>query len=265
MNSGNTNSGGRELGLEERRSRIIQILSEKGKVKVSELSRLFNISEVSIRNDLAELERIGALERVHGGAVSTVRAYYSMSFNERAATNAEEKKKIAAEAAKLIKDGDSVMFNPGTTSLFVARELKNHKDIKIVTNSVAIASEIGFYGNIQVILLGGSYNPRYYFIYGDDAINQLKKYKANRLILSVDGVCPDEGITTYLHQEAELMKQMIDRANSTIVVADFSKVGRVSFSSIAPMEKVDVLITDSKANGDTLEAIREKGVEVIVV
>jgi len=255
----------KELNLDERRRKILDILAVKGKVKVSELSKLFNISEVSIRNDLAELEQAGSLERVHGGAVSTVRAYYNMSFNDRITANSDEKRRISVEAAKLVKDDDSIILNSGTTTLFVARELKTHKGLKVITNAIPVASETGCFNNAQVILLGGNYNPQYYFIYGDDAINQLRKYKASKLILSIDGVDPEEGITTYLHQEAELVKQMIERVNTTIVVADYTKIGRVSFASVAPLERVDILITDSKADVETLNIIRNMGIEVRVV
>jgi len=254
-----------ELNIEDRRNKILDILTQQGKVRVTELSKLFGISEVTIRNDLSELENAGLLERVHGGAVSTYRAYYNMSLHERMKTNEEEKREIAREVAALVSDGDALMSNSGTTTLFVIQELKNIKNLTIVTNSIAISQEIGHYKNINVILLGGNLNPQYQFTYGDDAISQLKRYKADKLILSVDGISAEEGITTYFHLEAEVNRQMIARANKTLIVADYTKVGRASFSHINSIDCVDYLVTNRKANQDEIEALRERGIEVRLV
>lgn len=251
-----------EFNIEERRNKIMEILTQQGKVRVTELSRLFGISEVTIRNDLSELENIGLLERVHGGAVSTYRAYYDMSLHERMKTNEEQKRKIASEVASMISDGDSIMVNSGTTALFAVQELKNVRNLTIVTNSISIAQEVGHYKNFHVILLGGNLNSQYQFTYGDDTINQLKRYKAGKLILSVDGVSAEEGITTYLHLEAEVYRQMMARANKTIVVADYTKIGRSSFAFIDSIDSVDCLVTNSSANQDEIRAITERGVEI---
>ena len=157
------------------------------------------------------------------------------------------------------------MMNSGTTTLFVAQELKQIKNLTIVTNSLAISQELGHLNNLQIILLGGNYNPQYQFTYGDDTINQLKRYKADKLILSADGVCAEEGITTYHHLEAEVNRQMLDRVNKTIVVTDYSKIGRTSFAYINSIDHADVLITNQNANSEELGLIREKGIETMLV
>lgn len=254
-----------ELNVEDRRNKIMEILNRESKVKVVDLSKLFGISEVTIRNDLTELELSGMLERIHGGAISTSKAYYNMSLNDRMRTNAEQKRKIAAEVAAMITDGDTVMFNSGTTTLMAALDLKNIKNLTLVTNSLSISQETGHYKNLNIILLGGNLYPQYQFTYGDDTINQLRKYKADKLILSVDGVSSEEGLTTYHHLEAEVTRQMISRVNKTIVVADYSKIGRASFTHIDSLESTDLLITNSTANQEEIQAIREKGVEVRLV
>jgi DeoR/GlpR family transcriptional regulator of sugar metabolism len=252
-----------ELNAEERRAKIIELLNREGKVRVIDLSKLFNISDVTIRSDLTGLENAGVLDRVHGGAISTNRAYYNMPLHDRMKTNENEKRKIALAAASLVNDGDTVMINSGTTTLYAVRELKNVKNLTIVTNSMAIAMEIGFCGNIQVILLGGNFNPQYQFTYGDDALNQLKKYKADKLILAVDGIAAGGGVTTYHHLEAEINRQMISRVNRTIVAADYTKIGRISFAHIDSLENIDMLVTNGNANPEELSLIQEKGVELI--
>jgi DeoR/GlpR family transcriptional regulator of sugar metabolism len=254
-----------EIDIDVRREKILELLNRSGKVKVIELSKVFNISEVTIRNDLKELEEAGLLERVHGGAVSTHKAYYKMSAHERMRTNEAEKRTIATATAALITDGDTVIINSGTTTLFVAQELKNVKNLTIVTNSLPIAQEVGHFKNSSVIFLGGNLNPEYQFTYGDDALIQLRKYKADKLILAVDGVGFEEGISTYHHLEAEVNRQMIARVNKTIVVADFTKVGIASFAYIDSLDKIDYLVTNNTANQEEIQKIQEIGIEVSLV
>jgi len=254
-----------ELDIEARRKKILEILMQEGKVKVVDLSKLFGISEVTIRNDLSELESAGMLERIHGGAISTHKAYYNMSLHDRMKTNETEKREIAAAVSTLISDGDTLMVNSGTTTLFAIQELKNVKNMTIVTNSIPIAQEAGYYSNAHVIMLGGNINPQYQFSYGDDAINQLKKYKADMLILAVDGISSEEGITTYHHLEAEINRQMIARVNKTIVVADYTKIGRISFAHIDSIGSIDILVTNRKASPEEIRKIEKKGIEVNLV
>ncbi len=255
----------RELNSEDRRKTILDMLMRDGKVKVNKLSKLFNISEVTIRNDLSELESRGMLQRVHGGAVSTSKAYYNMSFQERMETNREEKLRIAQAAASLIDKNDSVLFNSGTTTLYTARQLTENKNLIIVTNSISIASEIGHYDGINLILLGGNYNPQYQFTYGDDTLSALQKYNTDKLILAVDGVHPERGLTSFLHLEATIDQHMIQNATQVIVVADHTKLNRVSFSYIDKIESVDTLITDSKADKNILAQLKENGIDIITV
>ena len=254
-----------ELDIDERRKKIIEYLNKEGKVKVTDLSRLFGISEVTIRNDLSELEDNGLLERIHGGALSTNKPYYNMSLLDRMKTNEEEKRRIAEACASLVSSGDTIMINSGTTTLYAAQEMKNIKNLTIVTNSLTIAQEVGYMSNIQLILLGGYFNWDYMFTYGDDTVNNLKKYKADKLILSADGIDIEGGITTYHHLEAEVCRQMITRVNKTIIAADFTKIGRTSFAYIDSIKSADILVTNLKANQDEIGMIKEKEIDIKLV
>ncbi len=254
-----------ELDIDNRRKMILKLIDTEGKVKVTELSKLFGISDVTVRNDLTELEVKGLLERVHGGAIGTNKSYSSMSLIDRMKTNEKEKRDIAAVCASMITEGDTVMINSGTTCFFIMQELKHIKNLTVVTNSITIANEAGNSNNIYVILLGGNFNTRYQFTYGDDAVNQLKRYKADKCILSVDGVNTEEGITTYHHQEVEVNRQMMTRVNKTVVTADYSKIGRSGFALISGVDSIDILVTNEKASQIELNNIRQKGVEVRLV
>jgi DeoR/GlpR family transcriptional regulator of sugar metabolism len=254
-----------DLDVEKRRQQILEILGRDAKAKVNDLSKRFGISEVTIRSDLGALEDLGLLERVHGGAVSTHKAYYNMSFHERLHTHEPEKIEIARAVASMISEGDSLMMDSGTTTLLIARELKKIKNLTIVTNSLTVASEIGDRENVHLILLGGYLDQRYQFTYGDDTLGQLKKYKADLMILSADGISVDDGITTHHHQEAEVSRQMMARADKTVAAADFSKIGRSSFAFINSVESIDILVTNKNANPEELAQLAEKGIQIKVV
>lgn len=256
--------GMQEISADDRKREILNRLSREGKVKVAELSRLFRISDVTVRNDLADLEAGGMLERVHGGAVTTQKAYFNMTLSDRMKVNEVEKRSIAACAAKMVKDGSSLIISSGTTPLFVLKELRAIRNLTIITNSVPVAHEAGFSPNIQVILLGGSFDSHHQLTYGDDTVNQLKKYKADMLLLSADGFSAEDGVTTNLYSDAEINRQMIARANRTIALADYSKIGRTGLVNIGCIDLVDCLITNRIAESDAISAIRGMGVDVVI-
>ncbi|MBE6886757.1 MAG: DeoR/GlpR transcriptional regulator [Oscillospiraceae bacterium] len=254
-----------EQSVDQRRQAILDLLDKRGKVRVTDLSRMFELSEVTIRNDLSELEATGRLERVHGGAVSTNKSYFNMSFHERITRYETEKQNIAKAAAAMINPNDTLMINSGTTTFFIAQELKTLKSLTVVTNSVVIAHELTPIPGFNVILLGGNFNPQYQFTYGEDALSQLRRYKTDKLILSADGVDSQLGLTTHHYQEADVSRAMLDRVNQSIVVADFTKIGRENFAHIAGIDRVDRLITNTSADPEELERIADHGVEISVV
>jgi len=251
-----------DLNYTERRSAILELLAREGRVFVSELAQRFGITEVTVRSDLMELESRGQLERIRGGALPVRGGYYNMSLSERSQERAEEKRRIARAAVTHLRDGETLFINSGTTTLFVAQELSALSNLKVVTNSIPVAQTLSQNSGHTVILLGGDLNARYLFTYGSDALSQLRRYKADRLILSVDGVAPDCGLSTYHFEEADLDRLMMERANGVIVVADDSKLGRESFVGIAPMDGVDELITSACASDPIVKQIEAMGVRV---
>lgn len=232
----------------ERKQKILEILNRDGRVKVNELSALFEISEVTIRMDLADLEAKGLLSRVHGGAVSSYKSYYNMNMQQRLSANQDQKQAIANHIVGMIEEYDTIMINSGTTTLTVFRMFPLNMNLSIVTNSVAIALEAGSNPNFNVVLLGGSVNSKHQFIYGDDAIAQLEKYHADKLILSVDGITPDNGLTTFYNQEVELARIMLSHSATRIVAADSTKLGRTAFARISDIGEADYIITNADAS-----------------
>ena len=250
------------METENRRNKILEMISAEGKVKVADLSIYFATSSVTIRNDLTSLENAGLLERVHGGAVGTYKSYLSLSFNDRLNVNLNEKERIAETFSNLVIPGDTMIFNAGSTSLMCARKCFEKSGISIVTNSIVIAGETRMNHVERVILLGGMLDGEYQFTYGDDTINHVNKYMADKLIMSVDGISASGGITTHHHSEVESTKAMMQRASFVIVVADGSKIGRTGFASICPVSEIDLLITDCNAPEEYINELKKTGLEV---
>lgn len=253
------------MDIDERKQKILEILNKNGKVKVNELSELFKISDVTIRIDLADLEAKGLLSRVHGGAVSSYKTYYNMNLQQRMSTNQNEKQAIAEKIVKLINNNDTIMFNSGTTTLTIFRMIPNQMNLNIVTNSISIAVEAGSNPNFNVILLGGFINSKYQFTYGDVANAQLERYHADKLILSVDGLSAEKGLSTYYDKEVELDRIMIAHANMSIIAADYTKIGRTAFAEIFPASVTDCIVTNKNAPKDEIDCIKEAVSEILLV
>ena len=164
---------------DERKLQILDLLRKNGTVKVTELSQIFDVSEVTIRTYLADMESKGLLSRTHGGAISTYKPYYSMNMTQRLETNQTQKAMIAECVSTMINSGDTIMLNSGTTTLLTFRNLPVDYHLNIVTNSISIALEAAGNPNYNVVLLGGSINTKYQFSYGVDAIKQLQNYHAD--------------------------------------------------------------------------------------
>jgi DeoR/GlpR family transcriptional regulator of sugar metabolism len=254
-----------ELNIEQRREKILNLLNVKGRIRVSELSRVFGISEVTIRHDLAELEEQNLLYRVHGGAESNHRAYYTLSLTDRMKRNEQEKRAIAISAASMIGEGDTIIFDSGTTTMMVAQEIRQKKGITVLTNSLLIARELSASADINVIMLGGSLNVANLFVYGDDTYAQLVKYKADKMIMAVDGISAQYGVTTYMYQEAEVSRRMSQRVNTVIAVADYTKIGREGFAKIGDIDIIHMVITNKNAAKEEITALQDKDIEVITV
>lgn len=224
---GNKNS---QSKIAFRRNRILDILHKEGKVYIADLSKTFAASLVTIRSDLDALEGEGKLIRMAGGAILPGDKYAPQSHT---VANYELKREIAVNTAQLIKDGDTLFINSGTTTQLVAQELKGKRNLSIVTNSLSVATELGNVSSFRVILLGGSINSQYGFTFGADTQDHLSRFSADWAILSVDGVSESGEISTCHAEEAIIDRIMITRAKKVLVVADSTKIGRAGFSYVS--------------------------------
>jgi len=259
----------KKINTKERRDKIKDIIEKEEEVRVPQLADFFGTSQATIRTDLKEMERAKLLQRTHGGAISigsAYKSYYDTTLKERMNINKEEKQKIAQAGANLVQDGDTIIIDSGTTSIYLARELSQKKNLTIVTNAVLVAQELFYNPSIKVILLGGNVEPGNQFTYGNDTVTQLQKYRANKYLMSIDGISVEHGLTTYHHQDVEISLLLFERADKIIAMADHSKIGKEGFSFIASLNSINTLVTDEyESTQSILTDFRDKGIEVIEV
>ncbi len=251
------------MKTDKRKNKILELLKKNGTVRVTNLSKSLNVSEVTVRNYLTDLENKGLLTRVHGGAICTYKPYYSMNLNQRMETNRQTKELIAKKAANLIKPNDTVMFNAGTTTLLAFRSLPSDYNLNIVTNSISIALEGSVNPNFNIVLVGGTINSKYQFTYGEDAVQTLKKYHADKLILSVDGVETENGFSTYYAEETQVDRTMIESSDTCIIVADSSKFNKRAFSKVYETDAADYIVTDVHLSPWDEKQLLDKQIEII--
>jgi len=254
------NSG---LKIDERRRQIVDYIAKKGEVRVTELSEKFNTSGVTIRSDLSALESSGYLKRVSGGAVHNTNNFYNLNFIQRNQQNADLKSEVGKTVAQYINDGETIFINSGATTYYTAVALKELKNLSVVTNSITIAVELGSHIGFNVILLGGSLKPQYAFTYGADALEQIRKYKADVSILSIDGIHVQSRFTTYHANEAIIDQEMIQKSRRCIIASDYTKIGHESFSQVADVPDSALVVTNQCIDPAVLDNYRTNGFNIV--
>ncbi len=237
--------------IEARRTKTAELLSQKGIVSLGELTLALDVSESTVRRDLEALSEAGVARRTHGGAVCT--AYTTaqrLGFADRRTTNLAEKKVIAAAAAELIEDGQTVIIDGGTTCYHVAAALTG-RPLSIVTNSVPIASLLFADMAAEVMLIGGYLYPRTGVALGTMAESQLSRLHASVVVMSCAGVTPD-GAFNINQMMADVEQRMMQTADRVILVVDHSKFGRRGLAKICAMEEVDVVVTAALLGPDQI-------------
>jgi len=258
-----------ELSAAERRSQIAQMVLENGRVLVADMVSHFAVTETSIRRDLTLLEQASRLKRVHGGAIPIPGSSRTDSFAEKKELHIQAKERIGKVAAELIKAKDIVLLDSGTTTLQVVRQipssLRNSNMITLVTNSQPIAQEVLTWPSPHLTILGGLYLPDYQATVGPQTLAQLQELTADKVFLGADGLTLASGPTTADVLMAEVDRMMAEHSRQVILVTDSSKIGRVGFVPIKHVSSIQTLITDTNAPGDLVQAMRDVGVEVLLV
>ncbi len=251
---------------EERQRKILDELEHTESVSVAALSRSLAVSDMTVRRDLEELSSRSLLRKVHGGAVPVEKTAAEPHFAQKQKLNRGEKRAIAAEALLLIEDGDAVALSAGTTTWHIASALRSgHRDLTFITNSTNVALTLQENGWENIVLSGGMFRTPSDALVGPFADRTIKTLNADVLFIGTHGIHPKAGLTTPNVAEAETDRCLIEAARKVVVVADHSKLGVVALARIAPLSKVDVLITDDKADKEMLHEIELSGAEVVLV
>lgn len=249
---------------EERLRVIMKKLEQENRVLINDLSRFFNTTPVTIRKDLDTLESQGLLKRTHGGAILQKSLFHGLKLNEKEKLNAEEKKRIADEAVKLISKGDVVILDSGSTTTQLARNMKSLKDVTVITTAVNIALELAT-SDLEIILTGGTLRKDSSALVGPLAEFTLNKISADLLFHGVDGVDYEIGLTTPDIIEANTSNVMMQRAGENILLVDSSKFGRRSLGVICQIKDIDKIITTKQMEKREIKKLNNLGVEVVIV
>lgn len=259
----------RRLLVEERRRMIVELVEQQGRATVEELASRFGTSTVTIRADLDALARASAIARSHGGALPATAATATADtpLNIKETRWHAQKLRIGQAAAKMIQDGETIILDSGSTTVEIARQIRQLKfdSLTVITNALNIAMELSGLPQIRVMMLGGLLRQTSYSLVGPDAEQALAKLSADRLFLGVDGLDPQVGVTTPDPLEAALNALMIRVSRQTVAVLDASKLGQRSLSVITPVKNLQMVITDDSADDGVVQMLRKAGVEVVLV
>ncbi len=251
----------------ERRALILRLLEQKEEVQVTEISRETGISEVTIRKDLTILQNRHLLLRTRGGAMRKPieNTNEETAVEKKRMFNIREKQRIGEEAVKLIKEGDFIMLDSGSTTLEVARHLGKFQHLRILTNAMNIATELMNYKRFDVVLLGGNVRVNSLSMVGPLALSVLRNFSGYKLFLGVDSFSIENGVSTPSMEEALLNQIMIQQAGKVIAVFDSSKFNKRSFVHVANANELDYIITDNAIPTGMIGKLKGEGVEVRVV
>jgi DeoR/GlpR family transcriptional regulator of sugar metabolism len=246
---------------DERRSLILDRLRTQGRVLAADLTTEFDVSPDTVRRDLRELDEAGLLRRVHGGALP--RHGDASSFDSRARRAPEAKASIARRAAEFVRDGQVIVLDGGTTTLELARALRDDLHANVITTSPPIALALADHPGLEVTVVGGRLRPNALVTVGSTAVEALRVIRADVVFLGVCGLHPEIGVTTVDLEERHVKAAMVDGAGEVVALADHDKLGTAMPIVVAPLQAVTHLATDAREDDAVLAPYRALGIEIL--
>jgi len=246
------------IELNEREKIIMDRLSAEGSISVGTLAHDLGLSEVTIRGNLKELQEKGWINRKWGGAAAAMHR----NILERQRVFSEQKNAIAKAAAKLVEDGDVIMIEAGTTTALIARYLAEKQDVHIVTNSTLVFSYARMYPHLQITMTGGEFRRPTESLVGPIALETIGRLNVKLAFVGTDGFTLEHGMTTHLMEGAEIVKAMKAHAQTTVLVADSSKYGKIGFVSVLPLSAMDLVLTDTNLEEEAGAGLLEAGIKI---
>ena len=249
----------------ERRERLLQFVETRERVTIIEICEEFLVSPATARRDLEALELSGHLRRFHGGALTVKSAPPEPPFIERSAMQQAEKQRIGLAAAALIRDGETLFLGSGTTVLEVARNLRQHRALTIVTNSLLVINMLAHIPEITLVALGGILRPSEQSFIGHLTELTLNELRVNKMILGIRAIDLEAGITNDYLAETQTDRKILSISREVVLVADHTKCERISSVLLAPLSIVHTFVTDTQASSEFTSGLRERGIQVLTV
>ena len=248
---------------QQRRVKILELLQEEGSARVSNLSRIFEVSEPTIRQDLERLEADGYIVREHGGAYLKTVPEQVRSLALQHTENMDKKRLIGRKAREFIQDGDFIVLDSGSTVTEIAKNLDGLSNLKIITNSLNIALLLGGHYSFEVMVTGGDFKPPTLSLTGEKAASFFDKIFVNKLFLATGGISFAAGLTYPGFQDIVVKRAMIRSATEVYVVADSTKIGKTSFASLGGLDLIHYFITDGSIRDEDRKQFERRGITVI--
>ena len=249
---------------QQRREKIFDLIREDGHANVLELSKIFKVTEVTIRQDLEKLEDEGLVVREHGGAYLKDISANVQNIELLNKDNMQEKEAIARKAVEMINDGDTIILDSGTTVTEIAKHITGFRNLTVITNALNIALILGADPEINLILTGGEFKAPTLSLTGQKAADSLEGLHVDKLFLATAGIALKSGLTYPSISDICVKRAMIESADVVYLVADSTKIGKSSFASLGALSLIDYLITDSKINENDIDIFSRHDIKMIV-
>ncbi|MFZ0281179.1 MAG: DeoR/GlpR family DNA-binding transcription regulator [Bacteroidales bacterium] len=249
---------------ELRKKLILQMLDKNEAITIKEIVNKCKISEITARRDLISLEQRGIIKRTHGGAILTSGLPDLFGFDIKAIENREQKIEICKNAASFIEENDTIYMDCGTTVYFLARFITRYKNLRVITNSLPVVSELMPYPQIKLYLIGGELDNSRKALYGQMTENLIARYKADKAFIGAGGVSLEHGLSSVDEKEASITIKMAQAAKKVYLLCDSSKVENDSYFTYSSLSLVSYFITDKGLDRNFLELYKNKGLNMIV-
>jgi DeoR family fructose operon transcriptional repressor len=249
----------------QRRERIMEIVLREGRVDVSELAGLFDVTGETIRRDLTDLQAERLVRRVHGGAVPWRGGMFVPALQVREGQNVEEKRRIGMAAAREVPEHGAVLIDSGSTAAHLADAFPRDRDLTVITNSIPIIQSLAMTERPRVVVIGGTLRRRTLAMVDEAGVEALRDITVDVLFIGCDGMSPQRGFTTPYRTEVAIKRAMMASAQRVVMMFDHSKVGNDQLFRFADIDEVDTVITDDGVEDAVATAIEEQGPAVIRV
>lgn len=250
---------------EHRRRLLLEQIKRSGVVNVPGLSASLDVSYATVRRDLHLLEQRGEIQRTHGGAVLPhLSASFEPRYHDKAARQAEAKRQIARQASKYVANGEVILLDSGSTAFALALELKAKRQLTVITTDIKIAHELADHPEMEVIVVGGKVRPELYSLIGHFAEQALRNVHANKSFIGADAISLTGGVTNATFEEVPIKQLSIASADEVYLIADHTKLDRVSLAKVADLSAFNVFITDGQVDQEVVARYRDSGLNLVV-